>query len=50
MGIPQRCDHWRRIEELFYAALDLDPKTRSGFLARVCGCNLRNTNKSSQIG
>jgi hypothetical protein len=33
-------DHWQRIEELFYAALDLDPATRSAFLQEACGTDL----------
>ena len=32
-------DHWRRIEELFHAALDLEPQTRSAFLQQACGPN-----------
>ncbi|HUB52170.1 MAG TPA: serine/threonine-protein kinase [Terracidiphilus sp.] len=28
---------WRRIDELFYAALDLEPQARSAFLAEACG-------------
>jgi serine/threonine-protein kinase len=32
-------DHWRRIEELFYAALDLDPQARPAFLQQACGSN-----------
>ncbi len=30
-------DHWRRIEELFHAALDLDTAARPAFLQRACG-------------
>ncbi len=29
-------DHWRRVEELFYAALDLDPQARPAFLQQAC--------------
>src|SRR5580704_300067 len=32
-------DHWRQLEELFYAALDLDPAERAAFLDRSCGSN-----------
>lgn len=31
---PQR---WRRVEELFYAALERDPQTASAFLQQACG-------------
>ena len=36
-------DHWRRIEELFHAALELDPQARTAFLHQACGTdtNLR---------
>ncbi len=30
-------DQWRRIEELFYAAVDLPVEARSGFLQQACG-------------
>ena len=30
-------DQWRRVEELFYAALDLPPEARTGFLQQACG-------------
>ena len=30
-------DHWRRVEELFHAALDLDAEDRSAFLQQACG-------------
>ena len=33
-------DHWQRIDELFYAALDLDPAARSAFLQQACGANV----------
>jgi len=33
-------DHWRRVEELFHAALDLDEQDRAAFLGRVCGPDL----------
>jgi eukaryotic-like serine/threonine-protein kinase len=33
-------DHWRRVEELFHAALDLDAEGRSAFLAEACGPDL----------
>jgi serine/threonine protein kinase/TolB-like protein/Flp pilus assembly protein TadD len=29
--------HWSRIEELFYAALDLEPQARPAFLQQACG-------------
>ncbi len=29
-------DRWRRIEELFYAALDLDADARLAFLEQAC--------------
>jgi len=32
-------DQWRRIEELFYAALDLDAEDRPAFLQQACGSN-----------
>src|ERR1700677_4206354 len=33
-------DHWQRIEELFYAALDLDSAARPGFIQQACGSDL----------
>lgn len=39
MGLSQESEHWRRIEELFYAALDLDAEDRSRFLQHSCGTN-----------
>ena len=33
-------DHWQRIEELFYAALDLDSQARPAFLHQACGADL----------
>jgi len=33
-------DHWQRIEELFYAALDLDSAARPAFLQAACGTDL----------
>jgi eukaryotic-like serine/threonine-protein kinase len=33
-------DHWKRIDELFYAALDLDPQARPAFLEHACGTNV----------
>jgi Protein kinase domain len=30
-------DHWRKVDELFDAALEHDPKDRASFLDRVCG-------------
>jgi len=39
MELPEGSDRWRHIEELFYAALDLDPKARPGFLQQACGSN-----------
>jgi serine/threonine protein kinase/TolB-like protein/Flp pilus assembly protein TadD len=32
-------DRWNRIEELFYAAMDLDPEARPAFLQQSCGDN-----------
>ena len=32
-------DQWRRIEELFHSALDLDPEARSAFLQQACGAD-----------
>lgn len=32
-------DRWNRIEELFYAALELPPEARSAFLEQSCGRN-----------
>jgi serine/threonine-protein kinase len=32
-------DHWRKLEELFYAALDLEPSERPAFLDRSCGAD-----------
>src|SRR5271167_1221601 len=33
-------EQWRRIEELFYAALDLDPQARPAFLQQACGTDV----------
>jgi len=33
-------DHWKRIDELFYAALDLDPQARLAFLEQACGSDI----------
>ncbi len=33
-------DNWRRVEELFHAALDLDAEGRSAFLEQACGPDL----------
>ncbi len=33
-------DHWRRIEELFHAALALDIQARPAFLRQACGSNI----------
>jgi len=33
-------NHWQRIDELFYAALDLDPQARPAFLQQACGTNV----------
>jgi len=30
-------DHWRRIEELFHAALEIEPQDRPAFLQQACG-------------
>ncbi len=30
-------DQWRKIEDLFYAALELEPAARPGFLEQACG-------------
>jgi serine/threonine protein kinase len=30
-------EHWRRVEELFHAALAFDPESRETFLSSVCG-------------
>jgi len=32
-------DRWRRIEELFHAALDLEPQARPAFLQQACGAD-----------
>src|SRR3569832_2284344 len=32
-----RYDSWRRVEELFLAALDVPPEKRTAFLDRECG-------------
>jgi eukaryotic-like serine/threonine-protein kinase len=40
MESPQPSGRWQRIEELFYAALDLDTEARPGFLQQACGANL----------
>ncbi len=32
-------DRWRRIEELFHAALELDLDARSAFLQQACGAD-----------
>ena len=33
-------EHWKRIDKLFYAALDLEPAARAAFLEDSCGTNL----------
>jgi eukaryotic-like serine/threonine-protein kinase len=40
MGPSELSDHWQRIEELFYTALELDPESRPAFLQQACGANL----------
>jgi hypothetical protein len=30
-------DQWRKIEDIFYAALELDPAARPAFLEQQCG-------------
>ena len=37
MAANPRSDHWRKLEELFYAALDLAQPDRASFLDRSCG-------------
>src|ERR1700728_600775 len=32
-------DHWKRLENLFYQTLDLEPAARVAFLNQVCGDN-----------
>ena len=32
-------EHWRRLEQLFYAALDLEPTQRPEFLEKACASN-----------
>jgi eukaryotic-like serine/threonine-protein kinase len=32
-------EHWRRIEELFHAALELEPQARPAFLQQACGAD-----------
>ncbi len=32
-------EHWRRVEELFYAALDREEAARPAFLQQACGSN-----------
>ncbi len=34
-------DRWRQIEDLFYAAVDLEGEARSAFLDQACGSNLQ---------
>src|SRR5580658_889862 len=33
-------DRWQRIDELFYAALDLEPQARPAFLQQACGVDV----------
>lgn len=40
MTAPSRPDHWARLEQLFYHALDLDPAARSAFLDQACSGDL----------
>ena len=40
MPLASNTSHWRRVEDLFYAALDLDPAARSAFLDAACGQDL----------
>ena len=42
-------DHWRRIEELFHAALDLDPQARPAFLQQACGSNIELLNELQSL-
>ena len=37
MAATPGSDHWRKLEELFYGALDLEPSERPAFLDRSCG-------------
>src|SRR5215510_14542462 len=32
-------DHWRKVDELFAAALEREPNERAAFLAQACGSN-----------
>ena len=34
---PGPATHWKKIEEIFSKALDLEPENRLAFLGRVCG-------------
>lgn len=36
MSLASNTSHWQRVEDLFYAALDLDPAARSSFLKSSC--------------
>src|SRR5215472_11770799 len=37
MSQAEKAAEWSRVEDLFYAALALDPAERAGFLERSCG-------------
>ncbi|HEV8047754.1 MAG TPA: protein kinase [Terriglobales bacterium] len=37
MALSSSSEHWRRLEGLFYQALDLEPEARAAFLDQSCG-------------
>src|SRR5579863_4028956 len=39
MALSSSSEHWRRLEGLFYQALDLEPEARAAFLDQSCGTN-----------
>jgi serine/threonine-protein kinase len=42
-------EHWQRIDELFYEALDLDPSARKTFLDQSCGADLELRNEVQSL-
>jgi hypothetical protein len=42
-------DHWRRIEELFHAALELEPQLRPPFLQQACGPDMELRNEVESL-
>ena len=41
MALSSSSEHWRRLEGLFYQALDLEPEARAAFLDQNCGTDTK---------